>query len=64
MEFLRENVTGVPFSRLYAYEDAESQGATDVGAAYMLIEGFYGNSMQDVQFNICELPVQTLINPV
>jgi hypothetical protein len=24
----------------------------------MLIKGFYGNTMQDVQFNICELPVQ------
>jgi hypothetical protein len=31
---------------------------TDVGATYMFIEGFYGNSMQDVKYNICELPVR------
>jgi hypothetical protein len=63
MEFLHENVTGVPFPRLYVYEGPGSQRAADVGAAYMLIEGFYGNSMQNVQFNICELPVLILIPP-
>ncbi|KFY00234.1 hypothetical protein O988_03428 [Pseudogymnoascus sp. VKM F-3808] len=59
MEFLHENVTGVPFPKLYVYEGPGSQRAADVGATYMLIEGFYGNSMQDVQFNICELPITT-----
>jgi hypothetical protein len=58
MKFLHENVTGVPFPKLYAYEGLGSQRAANVGAAYMLIEGFYGNTMQDVQFNICELPVR------
>ncbi|TAQ84345.1 hypothetical protein B7494_g7333 [Chlorociboria aeruginascens] len=58
MRFLHENVTGVPFPRLYAYEGPGSQRAANVGVAYMLIEGFYGNTMQDVQFNICELPVR------
>ncbi|KFX90719.1 hypothetical protein V490_06300 [Pseudogymnoascus sp. VKM F-3557] len=59
MEFLHENVTGVPFPKLHVYEGPGSQRAADVGATYMLIEGFYGNSMQDVQFNICELPITT-----
>jgi len=58
MNFLHEKVTGVPFPKLYAYEGPGSQRAANVGAAYMLIEGFYGNTMQDVQFNICELPVR------
>jgi len=58
MKFFHENVTGVPFPRLYAYEAPGSQRAAIVGAAYMLIEGFYGNTLQDVQFNICELPVR------
>lgn len=58
MKFFHENVTGVPFPRLYAYEGPGSQRAANVGAVYMLIEGFYGNTMQDVQFNICELPVR------
>ncbi|KAK0127973.1 hypothetical protein ONS96_007467 [Cadophora gregata f. sp. sojae] len=59
MKFLHENVTGVPFPKLYAYEGPVSQRAANVGAAYMLIQGFYGNTMQDVQFNICELPIST-----
>ncbi|KFY94495.1 hypothetical protein V500_03236 [Pseudogymnoascus sp. VKM F-4518 (FW-2643)] len=63
MEILHENVTGIPFPKLYAFGGPGSQSAAEVGAVYMLIEGFYGNSLQDVQFNICELPVQLLINP-
>ncbi|KAJ8065174.1 hypothetical protein OCU04_005886 [Sclerotinia nivalis] len=59
MKFLHECVTGVPFPRLLAYEGLGSQMAANVGAAYMLIEGFYGNTLQDVQFNICELPIPT-----
>ncbi|KFY16084.1 hypothetical protein V492_01576 [Pseudogymnoascus sp. VKM F-4246] len=56
MGFLCENVTGVPFPTLYAFEGPESERATEAGAMYMLIEGFYGNTLQDVQFNICDLP--------
>jgi hypothetical protein len=61
MKFLHENFKSVPFPRLYAYEDTRSQRAANVGAAYMLIEGFYGNTMQDKQFDICELPVRLCI---
>lgn len=45
--FLHENVTGVPLSRLYTFEGPESQRALEVGAVYMLFEGFYGNSLQE-----------------
>jgi hypothetical protein len=61
MEFLHENITNVPLPKLYAFEGPDSQRAAEVGAIYMLIEGFYGNSLQDVQFNICELSVRALI---
>lgn len=57
MNFLCENLTTVPFPRLYAYAGPGSQWAADAGATYMLIEGFYGNTLQDVQFDICQLPV-------
>ncbi|KFZ14755.1 hypothetical protein V501_03062 [Pseudogymnoascus sp. VKM F-4519 (FW-2642)] len=60
MEFLHENVTSVSLPKLYAFEGPDSQWAADVGAIYMLIEGFYGNSLQDVQFNVCELSDSTL----
>jgi hypothetical protein len=59
MKFLHENVTGVPFPKLYAYEGPGSQRAVNVSAPpYILIKGFYGNTIQDMQFNICELPVR------
>ena len=58
MNFLHRSVTGVPFPKLCTHERPGSQRAAKVGAVYMLIEGFYGNTMQDVQFDICELPVR------
>lgn len=58
MNFLREKVTTVPFPSLYAYAGPGSQWATDAGAIYMLIEGFYGNTLLDIQFDICSLPVR------
>lgn len=61
MEFLGESIEGVPFPRLHAYEGPSSQRAADVGATYMLIEGFFGNTLQDVQFDICVLPVGVFI---
>lgn len=61
MEFLGESIEGVPFPRLHAYEGPSSQRAADVGATYMLIEGFFGNTLQDVQFDICTLPVGVFI---
>ncbi|KAF1962555.1 hypothetical protein CC80DRAFT_531399 [Byssothecium circinans] len=59
MEFLQHNATTVPTPKLYAYEPPGSQQAVDVGACYMLIEGFYGNTLQDVKFDICDLPIHT-----
>lgn len=56
MEFLQHNTTTVPAPKLYAYEPPGSQQAVAVGACYMLIEGFYGNTLQDVKFDICNLP--------
>ncbi|KFY04531.1 hypothetical protein V491_09324 [Pseudogymnoascus sp. VKM F-3775] len=57
MEFLRENSTGILFPKLYAFEGGESYRAVEFCAVYMLIEGFYGNTLQDMQFNICDLPL-------
>ncbi|KAK4118166.1 hypothetical protein N657DRAFT_651579 [Parathielavia appendiculata] len=59
MEFVRQGLSAIPIPRLYAYEGPGSQLAADVGAAYMLLEGFYGNTLQDVEFDICNLPVAT-----
>ncbi|KAF2498506.1 hypothetical protein BU16DRAFT_570967 [Lophium mytilinum] len=58
MQFVHERITSVPSPCLYAYATPGSQQATDVGACYMLIEGFYGNTLQDVKFDICDLPIQ------
>ncbi len=57
MEFVRQRLPAVSLPRVYAYEGVGSQLAADAGAVYMLLEGFYGNTLQDVQFDICNLPV-------
>lgn len=57
MRFLQANVTTIPFPTLFAYEAPGSAKAVKVGAAYMLIEGFYGNTLQDVDHSIYDLPV-------
>jgi hypothetical protein len=57
MEFLRSNVRTVPMPTLYAYEAPGTARAINAGAPYMLIEGFYGNSLQDVDHGFYNLPV-------
>ncbi|TQV90079.1 3-hydroxyisobutyrate dehydrogenase protein [Cordyceps javanica] len=59
MKFLRENVKTVPSPTLYACEAPGSARALSAGAAYMLIEGFHGNSLQDVHQSIYHLPIST-----
>ncbi|MCJ1466191.1 hypothetical protein MMC07_004810 [Pseudocyphellaria aurata] len=59
MTFLRETVSTVRFPCLYAYAGPGSQWATSAGAIHMLIEGFHGNTFQDVQWDIYELPAST-----
>ncbi|KAL7960498.1 hypothetical protein V8C34DRAFT_276523 [Trichoderma compactum] len=57
MEFIRLRLNAVSLPRVYACEGVESRQATIAGAPYMLIEGFYGNTLQDVEFNSCDLPI-------
>ncbi|KAF2827129.1 hypothetical protein CC86DRAFT_416984 [Ophiobolus disseminans] len=54
-ERARSEVTSVPAPSLYSYELPGSQQAIAFGACYMLIEGFYGNILQDVEFDMCNL---------
>ncbi|KAI0403040.1 hypothetical protein F4802DRAFT_329819 [Xylaria palmicola] len=55
MEFVRRKLSAVPLPRVYAYEGVGSQLAARAGAPYMLLEGFYGNTLQDVEFDMCDL---------
>ncbi|KAK0609564.1 hypothetical protein B0T17DRAFT_621611 [Bombardia bombarda] len=59
MNFVKRNLPTIRIPAVYAYEGPGSQLATDVGAVYMLLEGFYGNTLQDVKFDMCDLPVAT-----
>jgi hypothetical protein len=63
MEFVRQGLSAIPTPRLYAYEGPGSQLAADVGAAYMLLEGFYRNTLQDIEFDIYNLPVSLMLSP-
>lgn len=57
MAFVRQNVPAITLPQIYAYEGPGSQLAADAGAIYMLLEGFYGNTLQDVEPDLCNLPV-------
>ncbi|KAM6506820.1 hypothetical protein FALCPG4_018643 [Fusarium falciforme] len=55
MRFVRQRLPTVVVPRVYAYEGPGSQLAADAGAIYMLIEGFYGNTLQDMVPDLCSL---------
>ncbi|KAJ4306164.1 hypothetical protein N0V88_000960 [Collariella sp. IMI 366227] len=57
MQFVRHRLLNVPLPRVYAYASPGSKAAVEVGAAYMFLEGFYGNTLQDVGLDICSLPM-------
>ncbi|KAK4104232.1 hypothetical protein N658DRAFT_565110 [Parathielavia hyrcaniae] len=57
MQFVRRKLPAVTVPHVYAYEGPGSQRAADSGAMYMLLEGFYGNTLQDVAPDMCRLPV-------
>jgi len=57
MNFVRQKVPSVRVPNVYAYEVPGSPVAAEVGAVYMLLEGFHGNTLQDIQFDMCQLPV-------
>ena len=63
MEFVRQRLPAIHVPCLYAYEGPGPRLAADAGAVYMLLEGFYGNTLQDVQFDICSLPVSLMPSP-
>lgn len=58
MQFVRKMLPNITVPTVYAYEAPGSALATDAGATYMLLEGFYGNTLRDVEFDICNLPVR------
>jgi hypothetical protein len=58
MQFVRQkDLPSVVVPEVYAYEGPKSERAVAAGAVYMLLEGFYGNTLLDVEFDLCNLPV-------
>lgn len=58
MRFVRQKLPGVVIPDVYAYEGPGSQFATAAGAIYMLLEGFYGNTLYDIAPDLCSLSVR------
>lgn len=61
MRYVRSKLTDIAMPQVYAYEAADSSRAREVGAAYMIIEGFRGNTLFDVAFDMTQLPVSRLL---
>ncbi|KAK3396720.1 hypothetical protein B0T20DRAFT_333679, partial [Sordaria brevicollis] len=62
MAFLRDNVKTFQFPKCYAVERPGSERARRVGAGYMLIKGFFGNTVEQAckgGGEVWELPVKT-----
>ncbi|CAK7267749.1 hypothetical protein SEPCBS119000_002710 [Sporothrix epigloea] len=59
MYYVRQTLPNVKLPRVYAHEPAGSDRATAAGAPYMLLEGFYGNTLFDVKFDMRQLPDST-----
>lgn len=57
MRYVREKLASIITPCVYTYEPAESVRANEAGAAYMLIEGFRGNTLLDVEYDMTQLPV-------
>ena len=64
MQFVRQRLSAISIPDVYAYEPAGSPLAAKAGAAYMLLEGFYANTLHSTEFNICNLPVSTTLGPL
>jgi hypothetical protein len=66
MGFLQDHPPklSVPIPEIYAYERPGSEKATAVGATYMLIEGFYGNTLEDTGYDLGALPVCSLTEAI
>lgn len=57
MRLVKQRLPKVVVPCVHAYEGPGSQRAQNAGAAYMLIEGFYGNTLQEVVPDLCSLSV-------
>lgn len=60
MNFIKQRLPHVVVPFVYAHEGPGSQRACDISAPYMLIEGFRGNTLQDMVSDLCSLPA---VNP-
>ncbi|KAG8673685.1 hypothetical protein FPOAC2_07142 [Fusarium poae] len=51
MRLLAQRLPQLKIPSVYAYEGPGSQRALEFGAPYMLIQGFYGNALQDLVYD-------------
>nr|POE93277.1 hypothetical protein CFP56_19289 [Quercus suber] len=61
MRFVQAHLPKVPVPKVYAFGDCNSPWAQKIGASYMLIEGFYGNTLFDAKPDLCELQWTAII---
>lgn len=59
MRYVKYHLPNLVVPEVYAYAGPSSKEAEEAGAVYMLIQGFYGNTLQDVEFDMTTLPVRT-----
>ena len=63
MKFVRETVEGINVPHIYAFEGPRSTRAFHAGGIYMLMQGFYGNTLRTAVPDITLLPVVFAFKP-
>lgn len=58
MGFVKAQVPQLGVPTVHAFAGPATKEAEEAGAMYMLIEGFYGNTLQDVAFDFTQLGVR------
>lgn len=64
MSFVRARLPRVRLPAVYAYETPGSERTSTTGAPYMLLEGFYGNTLQDGAADFFSLPVRCTLTMI
>ncbi|KAI1171918.1 hypothetical protein F4777DRAFT_590914 [Nemania sp. FL0916] len=57
MRYLETKFSAVPTPSVFAYGGPGSEDALWAGAPYMLMNEYYGNTLQDIEPDMCNLPV-------
>lgn len=58
MKYIKDRLPQLAIPEVYTYAGPSTKHAEDAGAPYMLIQGFYGDTLHDIEFDMTNLSVR------